>query len=992
MPLVSFLIYAAINGTITPDTIFPALSLWQGLFQPILTVPQAITSVIVAQVSWKRLVTLLLADEAEALDMLASEVKHAEPVANNADSIQKTSAAITATAAQFKWEEVQSKNESDKSDAAEKPAKKRWGKPKAEAPTEAPAAAPAEETVKGSKESEGDAFCFSPLSFSIPRGKKVAIVGPVGAGKSSLLSGLIGEMPKSGGEVSINGSVAYCAQQPWILTDSIRGNIVFNQPNDQDRLDAILRVCGLDVDLTQFPAGVNTEIGEKGVNLSGGQKARVSLARALYFNPDILLLDDPLSALDAQVGRKVFDEAIKKYLKTKTVVLVTHQLHFLPEMDYIIVLDKGTLAEQGTYKELMEKGAVLARLMKDYSLDDEETAKKNDEKGGDAVTEGKGGIIVEEDKERGSVSLRVFKHYFDKCGGWTFIALAVLSALLNAGAQVMTNLWLSWWSSNKYNFGLDTYMRVYGILGVGQFCFALVINTVFLAGCYKAAKYYHPVALKSLLRAPMGFFDSQPIGRILNRMSKDVESIDQNLWILMFLTTIATAGGIANLAFLCYVDTRMLALVCPLIVVYFLMLKYYQRSNIELKRFEAVNKSPLYAHVSETMAGISTVKAYGVEASFIDRQRQLMNVSNVPTFLRLMAQVWISLRLGILSSSLTFLLCILGATSAIEPALIGVALTYAIGFANLLALLLTSASSLENEFNSVERLQVYCMQLPQESAATLSEDPSPAQWPQRGQISFNDISLSYPSRPDVLILKKLGFSVNAGEKVGVIGRTGSGKSTLMTALFRIVDLKEGSIVIDGVDIARLGLDTVRKAIQIIPQEPVLFSGTIRENLDVESLYPDEDIWSVLERIGLKEYVSSLNEKLQAPVVENGENLSVGQRQLICLGRAILVKPKILIMDEATASVDGEADKLIQESIKTYFKDTTVLSIAHRLNTIADFDRVLVLQEGEKIEYDTPYALLSNPTSLFSTLADATGAANAALLRTIAAAKHRARDE
>ena len=452
---------------------------------------------------------------------------------------------------------------------------------------------------------------------------------------------------------------------------------------------------------------------------------------------------------------------------------------------------------------------------------------------------------------------------------------------------------------------------------------------------------------------------------------------------MLFLTTIAISGSLSSLAFLCYVDQRMIILAVPLLILYFFMLKYFQRSNIELKRFEATNKSPLYAHVSETLGGIATLKAFGVEKSFAIKQRRLMDEANGPTFLRLMAGVWMSLRLGTISASITFLLAMLGTTSAIEASLVGLALVYALAFANSLGLLLFSSSQLENEFNAVERLQYYCKDLPSEAAMILPSDEPANMWPKHGKIVFDQISLSYPSSPNNLILKKLSLEINPGEKVGVVGRTGSGKSTLMNALFRIMELQEGKIEIDGKDISKLGLSTLRKAMQIIPQEPVLFSGNVRQNMDVEGVYDDQAIWSALEQVGLKTYVESLPEKLDAPVVENGDNLSVGQRQLICLGRAILCKPKILIMDEATASVDAEADLKIQESIKLHFQATTVISIAHRLNTIADFDRVLVLSDGIKEEYDSPHILLGKPTSLFSQLADATGKSNAEALRSVA---------
>ncbi|KAJ3269176.1 hypothetical protein HDV01_001722 [Terramyces sp. JEL0728] len=436
-----------------------------------------------------------------------------------------------------------------------------------------------------------------------------------------------------------------------------------------------------------------------------------------------------------------------------------------------------------------------------------------------------------------------------------------------------------------------------------------------------------------------------------------------------------------------YVEIKLLALIGPLMLIFLLIIAYYQRSNREFKRFESTNRSPLYAHVSETLAGLATVKAYGVEKQFIMRERKLMNISNIPTYLRLFASTWVGLRLESLTCTITLVLCLLGSSSSIDASLIGLALTYAIGYTSLLSLLLMSSSQLENEFNSVERLSYYCDKLPMEAAFKSNDDPDRSKWPSFGEISVKNITMAYPSRPDLPVLKDISFDVKAGEKIGIIGRTGSGKSSLMTALFRIVELSEGSISIDGVDISKIGLEALRKSIQIIPQEPVLFTGTIRDNLDVESLYQDDDIWRVLEMIGLKGYVSSLTDKLESAVAENGENLSVGQRQLICLGRAILLKPRILIMDEATASVDAEADKLIQVSIKTHFKDTTVLSIAHRLNTIADFDRVLVLENGVKKEYEAPHTLLSDPTSLFSQLADATGPTNAATLRQVAKSKY-----
>ena len=482
--------------------------MFQGLFQPVITVPQSITAFAVAVVSWNRISDFLLCDEA------IENEKPAHPAVSVNEIESSNNIAISASNLSFKWEHVKSTKESSPGENAKVH----------------------EKLADGDTKANNDAFNLTDLTFNIQKGAKIAIVGAVGAGKSSILSGMIGEMTKTGGNLIIQGKVAYCAQQPWILTDTVRGNIVFNQDLDIDRLETVLKACGLKRDLDGFPAGLETEIGEKGVNLSGGQKARIALARAMYFNPDILLLDDPISALDVHVGRHVFDNAIKTFLSDKTVLLVTHQLQLLPEMDYILVMSNSTIKEQGTYKELIsDSKSILSGLMKDHKPDDQRPAFQKDAVV-ETIVKGEGGIQVAEDQAQGNVSLDVYKDYFHRCGGILFHLVVIFSAVLNSGTQVLNSIILQWWSSNKYNLSQNTYMLYYGVSGAVQFAFALMINAVFLTGGFRyytitrATKYYHPMALWKLLRAPMGFFDSQPIGRILNRFSKDVESIDQNLW------------------------------------------------------------------------------------------------------------------------------------------------------------------------------------------------------------------------------------------------------------------------------------------------------------------------------------------------------------------------------------------------------------------------------------------------------------------------------
>ncbi len=821
----------------------------------------------------------------------------------------------------------------------------------------------------------------------------MGIVGAVGSGKSSLISALIGQMEATAGTFGFNGTLSYCSQQPWILTDTVRGNIVFNNTEDRHRLDRVITACELEKDLCELPCGEQTQLGEKGVNLSGGQKARLALARALYQDNDIYLLDDPLSALDANVGRKVFDNAIMKYLVHKTVLLITHQLHILHELDYIIVMDKGRILEQGSYDYLLAKGGMLFELMKRYAIDKNKVVLEPTEAPKKALGTEEG-IITKEDQEQGAVKSKIFWAYIQACGGWLFVIFIVCVLLARSGFNIMSHLWLTWWSEGReYIFGVflpkntpETsafYLKWYGVLGILTFLSMLGLFAAILVGSYRAAKVAHVQALLGLLNAPISFFESQPMGRILNRLSKDVQSLDQSMWTIVYLTLIGTGDVVANtFVLIAIVDWRMCLLLVPLLVIYIAMVVLYQRSNRELKRHESTFKSPLYAHISETLSGISTIKAYNVTDAFVKKKQRLINESNCPTFLKESVNVWINLRMEVLSTAVVLLLALLGIFKAISPSLMGLALFYGLGFSAGLTFLLLWVSRLEAELNSVERLETYRNELPQEASRHNQNDPDFDSWPQRGHVEFEAINVSYPSNANEKVLKNVTFEIRGGEKVGLVGRTGSGKSTLALALFRILELQEGCIKIDGIDISTLGLDTLRKRLQIIPQDPILFYGTIQSNLDLECKYSDNDLWDVLEMVGLKDYVSQQSGKLGCVVEESGANLSVGQRQLICLARAILTKPKILVMDEATASIDNEADKIIQRSIRSHLQNTTILCIAHRLNTIADFDRILVLNEGVVEEFDTPIALLGS-NGIFSQLVNATGPANAQLIREIA---------
>ncbi|KAI9329924.1 P-loop containing nucleoside triphosphate hydrolase protein [Zopfochytrium polystomum] len=1051
MPVVGLIVWVkqyAPGQILDPAVVFPALSLYTILAGPLFQLPQLGLIVVETSVSFKRIQSFLLATEIEPL---------------RTDKLEPTDdegAAISFHNASFKWDAELK----DGTDEGSKEGKRNSGPGEKNSDSNSRASddksktpgktrsrrkydAKAEEEIDLSS-TELEPF-FRNLSLTIPAGKLTCIVGPVGAGKSSLLSAIIGEMTvvaptnSSAGSLSgsavppvspvtIKGRIAYAPQQPWILTETVDGNISFSggsagrDPLQQEEwMKFVIGAAMLEADLETLPAGRKTLVGEKGVNLSGGQQARVALARAIYQDADIYLLDDPISALDAHVGAAVFERCIKSALSSKTVVLVTHQLHLLPYADLVVVLDKGTVAQKGKFKDLIQDDAgALAGMMRGYTVGEHgETDKtrrashrttasstadpavdgateyvaENDFTVGErnepmtqmpAVTAGQDhDIIEEEDRVTGRVERKVWIHFFKAAGGWIVLVPILIFAAVQQGATVMGSQWLSWWAQDRFKLELNGYIRIYGALGGVQASSVFVWTGLLIGGLFAASVYYHNAALTRLMTAPMSFFESQPIGRILNRFSRDIESVDMMIWDLFYIVISTGATLISSLALIVGNVPILLALIVPLLCVYYFIMVFYRASRTELKRLDSTQRSPLYAHISETLAGLSSIRAFQAENRFISRQRLLTDLSNSPNYLYAFSPIWVSIRIELLSALITLAISLLGVTGKVDSASIGLTLTYALGVIESVGLLIRMFAQLEAEMNSIERLEHYCTEIPNEAATTLPTDPD-LTWPSSGAVTISNLEVRYPSRPDHAVLKDFSIEVRPGEKIGVVGRTGSGKSTLLTVLFRLVEPTAGTILIDGVNILEIGLTTLRSRLQIITQEPTLLTGTIRSNLDVDSKHTDAEVWEVLALVGMKEYVAGLPEKLDGPVTESGANLSVGQRQLLCLGRAIIHKSKLLFLDEATASVDQAADLLIQESLRTHFADATVISIAHRLNTIAAFDRVLVLNHGAIVEFDTPAALLEKPPgegAVFRGLAEATGTRNFAALKEAARA-------
>ncbi|OQR85424.1 ATP-binding Cassette (ABC) Superfamily [Achlya hypogyna] len=823
-----------------------------------------------------------------------------------------------------------------------------------------------------------DAPILRDVSASLQSDTLVAVVGSVGSGKSTLLAGLLGDATCSGGSVHLKGSVAYVSQQPFIQNATLRDNITFGLPFEHAKYQEAIRVSSLAADLKILPGGDLTEIGEKGINLSGGQRTRVAIARAVYQDADIYLLDDPLAAVDSHVGSDIFKQCIKSALKGKLVVLVTNGLHFLKDCDTVIVLQDGAVAEAGTLAELSATdGGVLATLLESVQeAPAEETYDAPEATEEAAVTEEAprrrastarsdtdgdekaGALILDEDRATGDVPWATYKVWIRACGGfgvaaWV-ITLFVLSQLVNLSAT----FWLSYWSEQAGSSEADQlyYFWIYTALNAG-YAFAVFgrILTLYLASL-RGSKVLFNQLLTQVLRAPMSFFDTTPLGRIVNRLSKDVYAIDESIpstWGMLFGTIFSVLTTIATVV---YVTPYFTLVLGPLAVMYYVSQRYFVKTSRELQRLDSISRSPVYALFTETLEGIATIRAFGAEAQFATRNEELLDLNQRAYFLNFSANCWLALRLEFAGTVV--------ATAAALFAVCGHQADNSVAFAGLAGV---SLSQIQTQMVSVERIHNYCVMDTEAelyAPAAVQAQLQATAWPSQGEVTFEKVDLRYrPGLPRVL--RNLSFTIRAKEKVGVVGRTGAGKSSLVVALMRIVEPSGGRVLLDGVDTATIGLHDLRDQISIIPQDPVLFSGTIRSNLDPFERYDDAALWTAVKRAHLSSAVAALDDKVD----ERGQNFSVGERQLICIARALLKKSKVILMDEATASIDPTTDRLIQQSIREEFAECTTLTIAHRINTILDCDRILVMDKGAAAEFDAPAELLKNPSGLFTNLVD-----------------------
>ncbi|XP_021961754.1 multidrug resistance-associated protein 1 isoform X2 [Folsomia candida] len=859
---------------------------------------------------------------------------------------------------------------------------------------------------------DADTITLRDINLHVKDGSLVAIVGTVGAGKSSLLAAILGELEGLNGTVNTKGSIAYVSQQAWIQNATVRDNILFGKPFDARTYDKAIDACALKPDLEILAAGDKTEIGEKGINLSGGQKQRVSLARAVYSKSDIYLLDDPLSAVDSHVGKHIFDAVLgpKGVLKRKTRILVTHGIAYLPQVDNIVVLKDGELSEIGTYTELLERQGAFAEFLQHHTTEEDasemdDTTLADDLKNfaaesrristdsessagvsdvGEGVRkrmtssgssqhdsrpqDGRDRLVEVEKSETDSVTMAVYKEYLRAAGWYGAVGTIVLYSVYQT-FSVGSNLWLSEWSNQPVVNGtqddVGLYLGVYGGFGFMQAVFIMLASVTMDLSTLRSSANLHFKMLVRILHAPMSFFDTTPVGRIVNRFAKDVDVTDSLLPMNVELWLNSSFSVLATLIIISYSTPIFIAVILPVGLLYYFVQRFFVASSRQLKRIESVTRSPIYSHFSETISGAPTIRAYAAQDRFIVESEEKVDYNQVPYFPSVVANRWIAVRLEFIGNMIIFfaaLFAVLG-RDTLSSGLVGLSVSYALQITSSLYGLVRWTSEVETNIVAVERIKEYG-EVPQEAAFEIRDHKPPKLWPESGQVKFDQYQTRY--RPGLdLVLRNVTCTINPGEKIGIVGRTGAGKSSFTLALLRIIEAASGTISIDGQNIGRLGLQDLRGRITIIPQDPVLFSGTLRINLDPFEQYTDDTIWKSLELADLKSLVTSFPTGLSHEIAEGGENLSMGQRQLIALARALLRKTKILLLDESTSACDLDTDELIQSTIRKEFKDSTVITIAHRLNTIMDSTRVMVLDKGEIREFDSPENLLSNKNSIFS---------------------------
>ncbi|KAI5064759.1 hypothetical protein GOP47_0019454 [Adiantum capillus-veneris] len=952
--VVSFWVCLLVNSEFTAAKAFTVISIFNILSEPVRTFPQAVIALSQAFISLKRLDKYFLSGELEGYV--------------NRDSPREPGYSIIVENGHFTWDEEQ------------------------------------------------PSPILQDINVKVRQGDLVAIVGTVGAGKSSLLAALLGEMPKLKGYVEVTGTTAYVPQTAWIQSGTVQENILFGLPLDGAKYHRTIKACALEQDFAMFEFGDQTEIGERGINLSGGQKQRIQLARAVYQESDVYLLDDVFSAVDAHTGSALFKDCLLGILKKKTRVLVTHQVEFLHKVDLILVVQNGVIEQSGTYADLLKAGAEFGALvaahkkaigevqevpqqgvvlMEEFSVgsppnlsvdkyDDsvkllrrlsstsrsQERILKSRSSGSFSKANGReevGKLVEAEKRESGRVGWNVYWLYLTSAYGAWFIFLALGVQIIAQAFSVCADFWLSH-ETSQTTFNGVLLIAVYALLSVGNWVFTAARQVAMALFSLKASQAFYLKMLGSVFRAPMSFFDTTPTGRILTRSSTDQATVDIMLPLAFVLGLALYSSTFGVVIVTCIVTWPIVFVVLPLAWVYFKYQAFYLRSSREIARLDSVTKAPVIHHFTETIAGFMVIRGFRKTDQFIKMNLDRVNTNLKMDFHSTAANDWLGCRLELIGAVVlcgAALMLVILPSSFITPASAALSLSYGLSLNSVLAASVFFSCLVENKMVSVERIGQY-IQLPSEAPLTIEGSVPYTDWPRLGNISMKHLKARYqPNMP--FVLKGISLDIVGGQKIGVVGRTGSGKSTLIQVLFRIIEPAGGLILFDNVDITTVGLHDLRSKLGIIPQDPVLFQGTIRTNMDPLMVHTDDEIWEGLRKCQLAEIVQARPDKLDAIVVDNGENWSVGQRQLICLGRALLKKSHILFLDEATASVDAQTDAVLQTVIREEFLNSTVISIAHRIPTVMDCDMVMVLEAGLLKEYDSPARLREDSSSLFAAL-------------------------
>ncbi|GMM31438.1 ATP-binding cassette glutathione S-conjugate transporter [Martiniozyma asiatica (nom. inval.)] len=956
----------AYKGTpLSTDIVFTALSLFNLLGFPLMALPWTIGNIIESQVALGRLSDFLAADELE--DELVNHL----PAAKNNGEI-----AVQISQANFLWSREPYKT------------------------------------------------ALVDINFDAKKGDLNCILGSVGAGKSAILQALLGDLHKPEGIVTIKGSIAYVPQTAWIMNGTIKENILFGCKFNQEFYDKTIIACALEPDFEILPDGDSTQVGEKGISLSGGQKARLSLARAVYARADVYLLDDILSAVDEHVGKHLINNVIGPagLLKNKCRILATNSMTVLKFSDNITLLENGRITEAGTYDNIMNNSVGkghLNELIKEFGRNKKSDSTLKADSAAMSASQSVGSFCEElskvpaddlekaeledyiaeietkektqeeagrdEKHEQGKVDWSVYLTYANACGLRNVLIL-IGFIVFAMGMSVLGNVWLKHWSEINTREGFNPepwkYLGIYFLL-----CFSAALATMFqsliqwLLCSISGSKYLHSIMLSAVLRAPMQFFETTPIGRILNRFSNDIYKVDEQLFRVFGMFFGSSIRVAFSILVIIYSTWQFIFLVGPLFVIYKYYQKYYLYTSRELRRLDSVSRSPIFAHFQETLSGVSTIRAYSQTDRFQFLNKYKMDSNMSAYHPSVSANRWLAVRLEFLGSLVILgssgLLILTLRSGHVTPGLVGLSVSYSLQITQALNWIVRMTVDIESNIVSVERIMEYAALEPEAPEIVEGHRPN-TKWPFNGSIEFKDYSTRYREGLD-LVLKDINLSIKQKEKIGIVGRTGAGKSSLTLAMFRIIEPAGGHIEIDDVNTSDIGLYDLRSKLSIIPQDSQIFQGTIRANLDPTEQYNDQDLWDALELSHLKSHVLAMfedvddkeaiqNNPLLVPLSEGGSNLSAGQRQLMCLARALTKKDsKVLVLDEATANVDVHTDKIVQETIRSAFKDRTILTIAHRLNTIIDSDKIIVLEQGRVKEFDTPQELLKKKDGLFYSL-------------------------